>query len=357
MLLLKNNFMENIILLLSRSFYLKPNDLRKILLGFKKIEDVMEAPKTSFFKLGVKGKALDDFIDSRKKQNQETAKEKEFKVISILDEEYPERLKNIYDAPPILYYRGNLNCLNEECLAVIGSRKITEYGNRVSQQFIKELCRNFIIVSGLAYGVDGLAHKITVENDEKTVAVLGSGLNNIYPTANIQLAKRIVDKGGLLLSEVPPEVGPQKFHFPMRNRIIAGLSRGILIVEGGKKSGTLITAKLGIDYGADIFAVPNSIFNPNSEGVNYLIKCGAHLVTSAEDIFEFYGINKKNNKKYIPKNDLENLILNNLSEEALYADELVGLTKIELSDLMVALTDLEVEGAIKNIGGHRFVKV
>jgi len=159
------------------------------------------------------------------------------------------------------------------------------------------------------------------------------------------------------LSEIPPGVGPQKFHFPMRNRIIAGMSRGILIIEGGKKSGTLITAKMGLECGADIFCVPGSIFNPNSEGVNYLIKCGAHPITSAEDILEFYGVeNKKEKKEYAPKSQAEKNILENLGSEGGEMDELARLTGMAIVDLMGTLTDLEMEGAVKNIGG-KYVRV
>ncbi|MBU4421877.1 DNA-processing protein DprA [Candidatus Parcubacteria bacterium] len=351
--------MENILFLLSKYFYYKPVELRKILEGFKKLEDVLEAPKDVFFKLGVGSKALDEFLNSRKQENNKTIKQEDIKILTIFDEYYPEKLKHLCDAPPILFYKGDLSCLNGGCLAVIGSRKITEYGKRVGQQFVKGLCNNFVIVSGLAYGVDGLAHKITVDNNGKTIAVLGSGLDNenIYPKTNFNLAQEIVEKGGLLLSEVPPGVGPQVFHFPMRNRIIAGLSQGILIVEGGKKSGTLITAKLGIDYGADIFAVPNNIFHPNSEGVNYLIKCGAHPVTSADDILEFYGIEKKEVKKiYAPKNDLEKIILDNLSGDPKHINNLSELSKAEVMELMGVLTDLEMEGVVKNLGGQRYIK-
>ncbi|MBU1180158.1 DNA-processing protein DprA, partial [Patescibacteria group bacterium] len=262
--------MDEKLLLLSKYFYYKPIEFRKILMGFNNLEQIMEAPKDVFFKLGIHGAALDSFIEGRNNvgvQNSEPL-QNNVKILTILDNEYPEKLKHLCDAPPILFYKGDLSCLNGSCLAVIGSRKITEYGKRAGQQFVKGLCNDFIIVSGLAYGVDGLAHKITVDNNGKTIAVLGSGLDNnsIYPKTNVNLAQEIVEKGGLLLSEIPPGIGPQVFHFPMRNRVIAGLSQGILIVEGGKKSGTLITAKLGIDYGADIFAVPNNIFHPNSEG-------------------------------------------------------------------------------------------
>lgn len=360
------------ILLLSRCFYYKPIELRRMLESFESLEKIIEAPKDAFLNLGIRGKQLDEFLrerssaiiaspsaDRQAKAKQSSSYGDEIGILTILDKEYPQKLKHLCDAPPVLFYKGDLSCLeNENCLAVIGSRKITEYGVRVTQDFVKNLCEDFLIVSGLAYGVDGLAHKITVEKNQRTIAVLGSGLDDvsIYPKSNLTLSQKIVERGGLLLSEVPPGFGAQAFHFPMRNRIIAGLSRGILIVEGGKKSGTLITAKLGIDYGADIFAVPNNIFLPNGEGVNYLIKCGAQIATSAQDILEFYGISKKaSEKKYQPKTDLEKLILESLAGEPRHIDEIVELVKGNSMDIMETLTDLEMAGVVKNLGGQRFV--
>lgn len=352
--------MEEILILLSRYFYYKPVLLRKILEGFKNLKDVLAAPKDVFLNLGASGKALDDFMDNRSNSPSlwERGLQGDLKITTILDEKYPPALKNIYDPPPILFYRGNLSILeNENNIAVIGSRKISDYGRRACEALVGELCKKFIIVSGLAYGVDGLSHEITVKNEQKTIAVLGSGLDDasIYPKSNISLAKKILGCGGLLLSEIPPGSGPQKFHFPMRNRIIAGISRGILIIEGGKKSGTLITARLGLEYGTDIFCVPGNIFSENSGGVNYLIKCGAHPVSSARDILEFYGIAAGEKEEYAPKNQAEKNILENLADEGKPSDELSRLTGMAIVDLMGTLTDLEMEGAIKNIGG-KYVK-
>lgn len=343
---------EDILFLLSKYFYYKPVDLRKILEGFKNLEDVMEAPKDAFLSLGAGGRALDNFITERRK-NIKTEKQNEIKIITIFDEKYPAALKNIYDPPPILFYQGNLECLDAPALSVIGSRKISEYGRRACEALVGGLCKKFVIVSGLAYGVDGLSHEITVKNNQKTIGVVGSGLDDvsIYPKSNIKLAKRILDCGGLLLSEVPPGIGPQKFHFPMRNRIIAGLSRGILIIEGGKKSGTLITARLGLEYGADIFCVPGNIFSPNSEGVNYLIKCGAHPALAPGDILEFYGMAEEEKKEYAPKNQAEKIILENLAGDGMELDELSRLTGMTVAGLMGTLTDLEIEGVVKNIRG------
>lgn len=356
---------------LSRFFYYKPVELKKILIGFSDLKEIMEAPKDAFLNLGIAGKALDGFLENRNNffpaipalgQAEKAAgilqTQEEIKIVTILDPDYPSALKNIYDPPPIIFYKGDLSCLGGATLAVIGSRKITEYGYRVCEALVSDLCKKFIIVSGLAYGVDGLSHEITVKNFGKTIGVLGSGLDeaSIYPKSNINLANKILECGGLLLSEVPPGVGPQKFHFPMRNRIIAGISQGILIVEGGRKSGTLITARLGLDSGVDIFAVPGSIFSPSSEGVNFLIKCGAHPVVEAKDIFEFYGVEAEMKKDYLPKNEKEKNILEFLSDGERHVNEIVQEIGEGIMEIMEILTDLEMSEAIKNLGNGKFVK-
>lgn len=322
------------------------------------MEDIITAPRSSFLNLGVRGKTLDGFLENRCEQRKQHANDANIKILTILDADYPAALKNIYDPPPILFYRGNLERLNEKSLAVVGSRKMTDYGKRVCETMVSDLRSYFTIVSGLAYGIDGLAHETAVKGNQKAVAVLGSGLDeaSIYPKSNINLAKKILDCGGLLLSEVPPGTGAQKFHFPMRNRIISALARGILIIEGGKKSGTLITAKLGLEAGADIFAVPGNIFSPNSEGVNDLIKCGAHPVTEARDILEFYGMEPEEKKIYKPKNEKEKIVLEILSNGETHINDLAELSGLGITDLMDALTDLEMEGAAKNIGGGKFAQ-
>jgi len=346
--------MKDILLLLSKYFYYKPVELRKILTGFSDLEKVLTAPKDAFLKLGAGGKALDEFIKSRNQESKKEINKEDIKIVTIFDEKYPAALKNIYDPPSILFYKGDLDVLKNNCLAVIGSRKASEYGRRVAEFFVRDLSPHFVIVSGLAYGIDSLAHELAIKGGGKAVAVLGSGLDdkNIYPRSNLNLAKKIIETGGLLLSEIPPGAGPQQFHFPMRNRIIAGLSRGILIAEAGEKSGTLITAKLGLEYGVDIFSVPGSVFSPTSAGVNFLIKCGAHPVTSAKEILEFYGVEIEQGKEnYVPKSDLERLVLENLGADSRRTDELARLTKTPVTDLIGALTDLEMAGVIRNIGG------
>lgn len=207
--------------------------------------------------------------------------------ISIESKEYPEQLREIYDAPLKLYVLGNKEILNQTGVAIVGSRNATEYGKRVALQFSKDLSKNGInIISGLALGIDTCAHLGTLHQDciGKTIAVLGSGLDEIYPKQNISLARKIIHMGGCLISEYPLETKPEKMHFPQRNRIISGLSKGVLVVEASEKSGALITADFALEQGREVFAVPGNISNFTSVGTNNLIKQGAKLVASFEDI-------------------------------------------------------------------------
>lgn len=207
--------------------------------------------------------------------------------ISIESKEYPEQLREIYDAPLNLYVLGNKEILKQSGIAIVGGRNATEYGKKVALQFSKDLSRNGInIISGLALGIDTCAHLGTLNSDSvgKTIAVLGGGLDEIYPKQNMELAKQIIKNGGCIISEYPLGAKPEKLHFPQRNRIISGLSKGVLIVEASEKSGSLITADFALEQGREVFAVPGNISSFTSVGTNNLIKQGAKLVASYEDI-------------------------------------------------------------------------
>lgn len=212
-------------------------------------------------------------------------------VLTILDEEYPESLKEIHQHPWILYCKGDTCLLNKvNILAVIGTRRPTPYGLSVTNLLIPEIIQAGIpIVSGLAKGIDSYAQRQALHSGGKVIGVIGSGFHKIYPQVNQSLAEEIM-KNGLLISEYPPNMPPQKHHFPARNRIISGLSKSILVIEGKKRSGTFITVQQGLDQGKDIFAVPGSLFSPESEGPNALIRLGARVVQSAQDIFDEWGI-------------------------------------------------------------------
>ena len=215
-------------------------------------------------------------------------------TIHFEDENYPRLLKEIYDPPQQLYCLGESKAREKFPLAVVGTRKISFYGRKTTEYLVNGLCQaGLTIVSGLALGVDGLAHQIALENGTKTIAVLGSGLDTVYPPAHKKLAKRIVDSGGALVSEYPPKTQPSKMTFPARNRIVAGISLGVLVIEAPMKSGALITARFALEQGREVFAVPGSIYSENSQGCNLLIKTGAKPVTKVEDILETFNYDDK----------------------------------------------------------------
>lgn len=208
-------------------------------------------------------------------------------VITIFDPQYPRYLKEIYQPPWALFAKGDLSLLEKEpMLAVVGSRQATQYGkNAIRMMFPELIAGGITIVSGLARGIDALAHEYAIKNGGKTIAVIAGGFYHIYPKENLNLAQEMM-KSQLVISEYPPDTKPLKWHFPARNRIISGLSRGTLIVEAKRKSGSLITANYAVNEGRDVFSLPGSIFNPFSTGANELIQQGAKLVTSAGDILE-----------------------------------------------------------------------
>lgn len=208
--------------------------------------------------------------------------------ISINNSEYPEQLRNIYEPPHKLYILGNKEILKQKGIAIVGSRKATEYGKKIAFNISRELSINGInIISGLAIGIDSYAHLGNLnQNIGKTIAVLGSGIDKIYPKENIELAKKIIQSKGCIISEYPTGTKASKLNFPQRNRIISGISKGVLVVEANEKSGALITADFAIEQGREVFAVPGDITKEQSKGCNLLIKDGAKIVLSSQDILE-----------------------------------------------------------------------
>lgn len=207
------------------------------------------------------------------------------KIIRETDENYPEKLRQIYDRPAKLYIEGNVKILNSKSIAIIGSRNCSKYGMEVAYKFGYGLAQKGItVISGLARGIDAYSHWGVVKANGKAIAVLGSGLNNIYPRENVKLYNEIIKNGGAVITEYEPNAKPDKIHFPARNRIISALSDGILVVEARRKSGTLITVDFGLEHGKDIFCIPGNITSDNSYSTNELIKQGAIPVTCVDDL-------------------------------------------------------------------------
>jgi len=277
------------------------------------------------------------------------------------ENKYPDLLKEISYSPSSFYIKGEIP---EETprIAIVGTRKISAYGKSVTEKLVQELVRyNFIIVSGLAYGVDTIAHKTALENQGKTIAVLGSGLNNVYPYSNKKLSQEIA-KHGALISEYPLDAPALRRYFPWRNRIISGLSLATVVIEAPEKSGALITAQFALEQNREVFAIPGSIFNKNSIGTNNLIQQGAKSVSKIEDILEELNIQYtlpiiKDHPNLKFDNKEEEKIYKSLSEEKpLAIDKIIEISNLSPKEVLAILTTLELKEFIKNTNEGNYIK-
>ncbi|GMQ60465.1 DNA-processing protein DprA [Vallitalea sediminicola] len=283
------------------------------------------------------------------------------KFYSIDDDLYPENLKNIYDYPYGIYVKGDL----EEKLpiiAIVGARRCTEYGREVAKLFGRELAKmGIIIISGMARGIDTAAHKGALEGKGKTYAVLGSGVNICYPKENYKLMDDI-SHNGALISEFPVNQIPKPGNFPLRNRIISGISDGVLVIEAAGKSGSLITADQALEQGKDVYSIPGRITDKLSEGTNNLIKMGAKMVTNIDDILEEISVSFSNEKQKNSENitlglaEIEKIVYSCLSLEPLFIDDIHIKSNIPISELGLILTKLELKGVIKQLPNKYFIK-
>ena len=281
-----------------------------------------------------------------------------YNYFTIEDDIYPQCLKEISNPPLKLYYKGNLDLLKDERLiAVVGTRNPSSYGKLCCEYMVKKMTNaNITVVSGFAKGIDSIAHKTSLLTDGKTIAVIASGLDIVYPASNLSLYREIEEKG-LILSEYEAGVKPFKFNFPQRNRIIAGLSKGTIVVESKDRGGSLITADLALEFNRDVYAVPGDVFSEYSKGCNNLIRDSkAKSLSNINELLDDYSwkIEEKNiNNKYT-QNQL--LILNSLSSEK-NLDNILMETKIEQTEILAELMTLEIMGAIKSIAGGRYKKI
>lgn len=283
---------------------------------------------------------------------------KNIEIIKKSAKEYPKILKEISNAPKQLYVRGRLPENHDMNFAIVGTRRASEYGKTLAFKIAKELSElGFNIVSGLALGIDTQSHLGALAGNGKTIAVLGSGIDDasIFPKENLNLVKKIIASGGAVISEYEPAAKSEIWYFPERNRIVSGLSRGVLVVEAPEKSGALITARMALEQNREVFAIPGSVFSRNSIGTNNLIKSGAKVVTSIDDILEELNLTelkkeKEENKKENLTNE-ENQIFNIISKEPAHIDKICEITKMPASRVMSIVSVLEIAGIIKNING------
>ncbi|MDD4503247.1 MAG: DNA-processing protein DprA, partial [Clostridiaceae bacterium] len=289
-------------------------------------------------------------------------KENSIKAYTIFENEYPENLKNIYDPPPVLYVKGEL--LKEDALAIgiVGSRKASDYGLKAAYKIAYRLAElGITIVSGMALGIDSAAHRGALAAKGRTIAVFACGLKYVYPMTNFRLSQEI-QKDGAIITEYPFDTEAFAPQFPARNRIISGMSLGVIVVEAGEKSGSLITADFALEQGREVFAVPGNISSPNSKGTNSLIKNGAKLVSNIEDITEELNLKivykEKTSINNYEKHDIsaeEGRILTYLKSKGGDKDEIAAATELQPGKAMAALTMLEIKGLIQQIDGIYFL--
>lgn len=336
---------------------------RRLLDEFGTLEKAWQASPAALEKAGLSQQLVQNLIKIRSEvhlnQYAERLKALGIDVLTWQDEGYPRRLIEIDQPPPVLYVRGELKQQDEVAVAVVGTRRVTRYGTQVTQEIAVALAQNGVcVVSGMARGVDALAHSAAMEAGGRTIAVLGSGLDQIYPPEHRTLAERIVRQGALI-SDYPPGTKPDATNFPPRNRIISGLSLAVVVVEAGEKSGALITASFAADQGRDVFAVPGNIKSPQSAGTNRLIQKGAFPFVTVEDLLEVLDITvlhqQQAARKILPTDPMEAQIYDVLQEQPLHVDEISRLAKLPVAQVTSTLTLMELKGLAKAVGGMSYV--
>jgi DNA processing protein len=282
-------------------------------------------------------------------------------VLAWEDESYPPLLKHIDQPPPVLYLRGEMRPEDQVAVAVVGTRQVTAYGRRVTENLAAILAQhNVTLVSGLARGVDAIAHQAALDAGGRTLAVLGCGVDIIYPPEHVRLASRLIQQGALL-SDYPPGTPPESGNFPPRNRIISGLALATVVVEAGETSGALITATFAAEQGREVFAVPGNITAPTSRGTNRLIANGARPLLSPEDVLEALDLaqvqHQQEVRRLMPGNEIEARLLEMLGEQTLSVDELCFLSGLSAEKVMANLAMMELKGLVRNLGGANYMAV
>jgi DNA processing protein len=330
---------------------------------FGGLQDAWKAPEGKLRQAGLDSRSIDALVTLRPRISLDAKMEElehyKVKVFVCEDPLYPSRLKEIYDYPPVLYVRGNLPADDEPCLAVVGTRRPTIYGRQVTEEIVADLARSKItIVSGLARGIDSVAHRAALDAEGKTIAVFASGLDIVYPGENAKLAQAIMEHGALV-SEYPLGVKPRAENFPLRNRIMSGLSLGVLVVEAGERSGALITAHQAVEQNREVFAIPGSILSPASQGTNRLIQEGAKLVRNYTDILQELNltivVQQAEIKEFSPADKVESAILKQLTSEPCHIDEICRRSGLTMPEVSSTLAMLELKGIARQVGNMNYV--
>lgn len=337
--------------------------LRALLNFFGDIQIAWEAPSDALRAAGLSQKIIDNLLhvrthlDIQKEIEQATAGG--IDILTWDDPAYPKKLLEIHQPPPVLYVRGSFQPEDEIAVAIVGTRRITPYGRRVTVQLSERLAQNGVtVISGLARGVDGVSHQAALNAGGRTIAVLGSGIDQIYPPEHRGLAEKIVQNGAVV-SDYSPGTPPEAVNFPPRNRIISGLSSGTVVVEAGKKSGALITATFAVEQGREVFAVPGSIHGVQSRGTNYLIQQGARPLLDPEELLEFLNLEvvekRRSARKALPGDEFEKQILQVLGQDPLHIDEIGRLAGLPIEKVSSTLTLMELKGLVQQAGVMSYI--
>ncbi len=283
------------------------------------------------------------------------------KILTWEDEVYPQRLNEIERPPPVLYVRGEYLPDDLFAVAIVGTRRVTAYGRQITEELSSYLAANGItVISGLARGVDAIAHQTALKAGGRTIGVLGSGVDKIYPPEHRQLAEQMMANGAII-SDYAPGTPPDASNFPPRNRIISGLSLAVVVIEAGETSGALITAEFAAEQGREVFAVPGSILAPQSKGTNKLIRNGALPLLSVDDLMQALNLTRmgehKAARKIIPADETEARLMNILSAEPLHVDEIRNQTELPIAKVSATLALMELKGMVRQVGGMNYVAV
>lgn len=340
-----------------------PARVRALLDFFGDLETAWGASAAELKAAGLDRRAVQNLLEYRRKLDLDAELERlhaaGIRVLTWEDTDYPSLLRHIHNPPVLLYVRGSLEPADEWAVAVVGTRRASVYGREVTRRLAGDLAASGItIVSGLARGIDTQAHKAALEAGGRTIAVLGHGLDRVYPSENRKLAREIAQHGALVTEYalgVPPEGG----NFPARNRIISGLSLGAVVVEAGENSGALITADFAVEQGREVFAVPGNIFHRGAAGTNRLIQQGAKAVTSVIDVLEELNLTMvaqhREVQAIVPENETEALLLQHLSEEPVHVDELKRESGLSITTVSSTLALMELKGMVRQVGGMNYI--
>ena len=343
-----------------------PAKIQALLGYFGSLEKAWNATDSQLRDIGFDARAIQSLNETRQNFDlDQYARRVESSGVSVVtwgSPEYPELLREIPAAPPLVFLRGQLEPIDRWAVAVVGTRRLTAYGRQVTHDLVAGLVSNGItIISGLARGIDAVAHRTAIEGGGRTIAVMASGIDKIYPPEHRDLAREIVAGHGALVTDYPFGAEPESNHFPARNRLISGLSLGVIVIEAGERSGALITARFALEQNREVFAVPGNIHSPVSVGTNRLIQQGGKLVMRVEDVLEELNLKMVAEQAVaqimLPETAEEAALIAQLSSQPVHVDELGRLTSMPMSLISSTLTMMELKGMVQQVGGMNYIRL